>query len=231
MSYQRLSTSKRNELIADFNEGKIDPDFEVIPSKTVKGKYTIRKRKVSLPADEEPQEENNQVDEEAEEVEVQQEQPQTLDLAPIKHDKMTEYLLDYQMAMNKLMIEQMKALRQNNKYMLYKQKKYKERQNKIHDIFDSIAKTRNLSNEAEEPEQEEVEEPVEETPQPKRNTNYFQNDYSIPKQEIESEEEDEQTQEIPEKEYENDYERDLDQMAGVPTYVIQSRRSKIKSFI
>ena len=29
--YQRLPDSKRNEIIADFNEGKINPDYEVIP--------------------------------------------------------------------------------------------------------------------------------------------------------------------------------------------------------
>ena len=45
---QRLVDSKRNELIANFMEGKEDPEYEVIPSKTTKGKYTVRKRKVNL---------------------------------------------------------------------------------------------------------------------------------------------------------------------------------------
>ena len=52
---QRLADSKRNELIANFMEGKEDPDYEVIPSKITKGKYTVRKRKVNLPVEEEPQ--------------------------------------------------------------------------------------------------------------------------------------------------------------------------------
>ena len=51
---QRLADSKRNELIANFMEGKEDPEYEVIPSKTTKGKYTVRKRKVNLPVEEEP---------------------------------------------------------------------------------------------------------------------------------------------------------------------------------
>ena len=51
---QRLADSKRNELIANFMEGKEDPEYEVIPSKTTKGEYTVRKRKVNLPVEEEP---------------------------------------------------------------------------------------------------------------------------------------------------------------------------------
>ena len=43
--------SQRNELIANFMEGKEDPEYEVIPSKTTKGKYTVRKRKVNLPVE------------------------------------------------------------------------------------------------------------------------------------------------------------------------------------
>ena len=47
---QRLPDSKRNELIANYLEGKVDSEYEVIPSKTTKGKYTVRKRKVALPS-------------------------------------------------------------------------------------------------------------------------------------------------------------------------------------
>ena len=75
MSYQRLPDSKRNELIAEFNEGKINPDYEVIPNKNQKGKYTVRRRKVSLPADQNVQDapaaepaEENQPDVQPEEV-------------------------------------------------------------------------------------------------------------------------------------------------------------------
>ena len=53
---QRLPDSKRNELIANYMEGKEDPEYEVIPNKNTKGKYTVRKRKVNLPVEkEEPQ--------------------------------------------------------------------------------------------------------------------------------------------------------------------------------
>ena len=48
---QRFVDSKRNELIANFMEGKEDPEYDIIPSKTTKGKYTVRKRKVSLPVE------------------------------------------------------------------------------------------------------------------------------------------------------------------------------------
>ena len=44
-----LPDSKRNELITEFQEGKTNQDYEVIPSKTQKGKYTDRKRKVAIP--------------------------------------------------------------------------------------------------------------------------------------------------------------------------------------
>ena len=47
--YVRLPDSKRNELIAKFHDGVVDPDYEVIPSKNTQGRYTIRRRKVPLP--------------------------------------------------------------------------------------------------------------------------------------------------------------------------------------
>ena len=42
--YVRLPDSKRNELIAKFHDGVIDPDYEVIPSKNTQGKQTEKKR-------------------------------------------------------------------------------------------------------------------------------------------------------------------------------------------
>ena len=67
----RLPASKRNAIIADFTNGVNDPDYEVIPSKTIKGKYTVRKRKAEetpeQPAqEEEPQREEQQQEEEEE---------------------------------------------------------------------------------------------------------------------------------------------------------------------
>ena len=46
---QRLAKSKRNGLIANFMEGKEDPKYEVIHTKTTKDKYSVRKRNVNLP--------------------------------------------------------------------------------------------------------------------------------------------------------------------------------------
>ena len=46
---QRLADSKRNKLIANFMEEKEEPEYEGIPSKTTKGRYTVMKRKASLP--------------------------------------------------------------------------------------------------------------------------------------------------------------------------------------
>ena len=47
----RLPASKRNAIIADFTNGVNDPEYEVIPSKTIKGKYTVRKRKAEESGD------------------------------------------------------------------------------------------------------------------------------------------------------------------------------------
>ena len=41
---QRLPDSKRNELIANYMEGREDPEYEVIPNKNTKGKYIVRKK-------------------------------------------------------------------------------------------------------------------------------------------------------------------------------------------
>ena len=58
--FVRLKDSERNALIENYRNGIVDPNYEVIPSKTTTGKYTIRRRKVSLPVEEhteEPQQE------------------------------------------------------------------------------------------------------------------------------------------------------------------------------
>ena len=57
-----LGRSQRNSIIADFQNGVINPDYEVVPTKT-KGKYIVRKRATPL-TDEELEELQNQADEE-----------------------------------------------------------------------------------------------------------------------------------------------------------------------
>ena len=224
----RLPISKRNALIADYNDGKVDPDYEVIPSKTTKGKYTVRKRKQSIVPP--PQEEEK----------VPEEKP---DIKPLKTDTEEEedaevddqtssmfnplaYFQEYQLQVNKLLIEQMKALRQNNKYLTKKQQKYKERQKQIRNIFAGIA------NEKEESEPETNEEPQvenhEEEEVHENPKSYFQNDYPQP------DTKEEKMEKVPDSEpepvqYKNDYEAQLDQMANPVAY--RSRRDRIKAFI
>ena len=222
----RLPISKRNAIIDDFHNGIEDPDYEVIPSKTTKGKYTVRKRKhehVEEP-NEEPAVENKEIIEEPANIE----EPEVDDQSSSMFNPMA-YLQEYQLQVNKLLIEQMKALRVSNKYMLKKQNKYKDRQKKIRDIFSEIA------NRPEEPETDKNnEQPIEETheeevnEEPRNTTNYFENNYenTAPVREVEYQTPPPQ---IEQPHYENDYEEELDNMAG-PLYV-SSRRNRIKAFI
>ena len=227
----RLPISKRNALIADYNDGKVDPDYEVIPSKTTKGKYTVRKRKQSIVPP--------PLQEEREEEKVPEEKP---DIKPLKVNSEEEdeevddqtstmfnplaYFQEYQLQVNKLLIEQMKALRQNNKYLTKKQKKYKERQKQIRNIFAGIANDKEDS----EPEPK-IDHPVDnhsEEEEKEAPNSYFQKDYPQP-----------ETKEVilekapePEPEpiqYKNDYEAQLDQMANPIAF--RSRRDRIKAFI
>ena len=57
----RLPASKRNAIIADFTNGVNDPEYEVIPSKTIKGKYTVRKRKAEESGDQQAEEPQHEV--------------------------------------------------------------------------------------------------------------------------------------------------------------------------
>ena len=74
--YVRLPDSKRNELIAKFHNGVIDPNFEVIPSKNTEGRYTIRKRKVPLPVPEQTTDAQPQEQIEVQEQPEEQEEPE-----------------------------------------------------------------------------------------------------------------------------------------------------------
>ena len=124
----RLPISKRNAIIDDFHNGIQDPDYEVIPSKHTKGRYTVRKRKQEVAAtregraaygsDEEEvpiQLNKNNADEEPPNIEQSVENPEVDDQSNSMFNPIA-YLQEYQLQVNKLLIEQMKALRVSNKY-------------------------------------------------------------------------------------------------------------------
>ena len=47
MKMSTLKRSERNSIIEDYRNGVLNPNYEVIQTKT-KGRYTVRKRKVPL---------------------------------------------------------------------------------------------------------------------------------------------------------------------------------------
>ena len=226
----RLPASKRNAIIADFTNGVNDPEYEVIPSKTIKGKYTVRKRKVEetpkqLAQEEEPQQEEAPPQEEEEDVVDDQTNSMFNPYA---------YFQEYQLQVNRLLIEQMKALRQNSKYMMKKQQKYKQRQKTIRNIFSEVVNGDDDDDAKEErpPVQEKVteeEEQHEEAPQELPPiTSYYQNDYPQPQTNYQPPPRP-QTPAPEPVQYQNDYEAKLDDMAG--TYNFVSRRDRLKAFI
>ena len=222
----RLSISKRNALIADYNDGKEDPDYEVIPSKTTKGKYTVRKRK--QPIDQKQEEIIDEVKPEIKPLKIEADEEEDTEVDDQTNSMFNPfaYFQEYQLQVNKLLIEQMKALRQNNKYLTKKQQKYKERQRQIRNIFAGLA------NEKDEPEQEIEKETQEETHEEEEEhekpKSYFQNDYPQPEtKEVKIEKVPEPEPE--QKQYQNEYEAQLDQMAN--PIVFNSRRNRLKAFI
>ena len=227
----RLSISKRNALIQDYRDGKTNPDYDIIPSKTVKGKFTVRKRKQPL---QQPKEEEQEENEEIEPIktEIRQEHNEEEEIEEPEVDDQTNsmfnplaYFQEYQLQVNKLLIEQMKALRQNNKYMMKKQQKYKTRQKQIRDIFSGIANSKD--EQEEEPQEEEHHE--EEERKEETQDNYFQNDYqpNIPQQTTQEIREPEPEPEQPQ--YKNEYEAEVDNMINPVQY--SSRRDRIKAWI
>ena len=222
----RLPASKRNALIDDFHNGIQDPDYEVIPSKTTKGRYTVRKRKqdnIEHDTESSPIDNNEPIEPKEESI---MEEPEVDDQSGGMFNPIA-YLQEYQLQVNKLLIEQMKALRVSNKYMLKKQTKYKDRQKKIRDIFTEIANRPEEQNtEKPEPVKETHEE--EEVHEPIKKGNYFDNTYenTVPVKEVEYENPP-PPPEMPV--YQNDYEEQLDNMAG--TRYMPSRRNRIKAFI
>ena len=226
----KLPASKRNAIIADFTNGVNDPEYEVIPSKTIKGKYTVRKRKVEETPEQPAQEEEPQ----QEEAPPQEEEEDVVDDQTNSMFNPYAYFQEYQLQVNRLLIEQMKALRQNSKYMMKKQQKYKQRQKTIRNIFSEVVNGDDDDAPKEErpPVQEKVteeEEQHEEAPQELPPiTSYYQNDYPQPQTNYQPPPRP-QTPAPEPVQYQNDYEAKLDDMAG--TYNFVSRRDRLKAFI
>ena len=235
----RLPASKRNAIIADFTNGVNDPEYEVIPSKTIKGKYTVRKRKAEESSDQQAETPEQVVlhevsgDQQAEEPQ-QEEEEDVVDDQTNSMFNPYAYFQEYQLQVNRLLIEQMKALRQNSKYMMKKQQKYKQRQKTIRNIFSEVVNGDDDDDAKEErpPVQEKVteeEEQHEEAPQELPPiTSYYQNDYPQPQTNYQPPPR--PLTPAPEPvQYQNDYEAKLDDMAG--TYNFVSRRDRLKAFI
>ena len=211
----RLPDSKRNELIAEYNEGKTNPDYEVIPSKTQKGKYTVRKRKVSLPVTEDTVDEYADIpdDNTAEEPTENDEEPEMMqNYNPSYYmPRANNFFEQYQFQMNQMFLEQMKLMRQNIKWNKRKQDKIKGKTQKIYDI---ISEAVSRQEPEPEPEQKPPElDPIPEEPGPQ---DYFEKNYKAPEQVPEQVPESE-PEHVPEEDtpqYEQPYEREIDEMSG-----------------
>lgn len=223
-----MPDSQRNALIDDFNHGVVHPDYEVIPNKTTKGKFTVRKRKVSLPVRKEgdpPPKEGDPPPKEEEEPRDEIITDSTYNpfadeelYIPQGSMKQGAMFREMQMTLNRMILEQMKMIRQGQKYQMKKHDKYKEKTKKVYDIISSVA---NQSKKPE-PQQEEEEETQEQFDQ--RQQEQYQ-EYDEPQDEPQYQEE-----RPPQQEYQNEYEEQLDTLTGdnQPTY---SRRNRLRSFI
>ena len=228
---KRLPDSKRNEIIANFNEGKLDPDYEVIPSQTQKGKYTVRKRKVSLPISDVPESTPVQPQEQAP-VQEQNDEDSDSEDENIPYQYNQYMYQDYQMMLNKMIIEQMKMMRQQMKYSNKKQQKLKGKSQRIYDILTELAHSEpepeQVEKPAQEPEHETEEEEQHEHVQ-ENTTNYFEGNYknTQPVKEI-----------IPEKplvepeppKYKQEYEHKIDEIGGLVRFPSRRDRLNFKNF-
>ena len=186
--YVRLPDSKRNELISKFHNGVVDPNYEVIPSKNTEGRYTIRKRKVPLPVpsqssqsesgvrqndsedfrtDAQPQEQP-ETQEQAEEPEYQEMDPYMDDRAYFPQFKLNKNAMfrELQIQMNRMMIENMKLMRQQVKATEKKRQKLKEKSKRMSEFLSKVLDEAEQAPVEEEPHEEE--EVVEEQDTPKQ---------------------------------------------------------------
>ena len=216
--YVRLPDSKRNELISKFNKGVIDPDYEVIPSKNTEGRYTIRKRKVQLPVPDQPTEESpvqssqrypggrqegsegfdGEPDNQEQLIPQEDIDPYLDDRAYMPQIKLNKNAMfrELQIQMNKMMIENMKLMRQQIKNTEKKRQKLKDKSKKMSMFLSKVLDEA----EKEEPEPQEEPEPVEES--------------NTPMPQPEEEEQKEEDEVIPASRHLNQYEDKLDDLAG-----------------
>ena len=221
--YVRLPDSKRNELIANFQAGITDPNYEVIPSKTTVGRYTIRKRKVAMPVEQPEQTPEAPPPEQQPEQPPEEENPYLDDASYFPSFKMNKNAMfrEMQMQMNRMFIEQMKMMRQQVKQTEKKREKLKMKSKRITDMLTNIvdqAEQEELEEKKQAEASHDEEEEKEEVPE-------------VPKQEpVQVPKSGEILKEIaapPEREYKNDYEKSIDQMAGDVYRTIPSRRSRL----
>lgn len=229
---KRLTQKERNAIIADFNQGNPTPGYDVIPSKAQKGRYTIRKKQEEKPetpetpaapeTEEAPQEKEEVVVDEGTVSPDDEIDDDTLSYVPSFKLNKNAMFREMQMQMNRLMLEQMKMIRQQQKWSNKKQKKMKDRTKQMYDII-SAPPLQEIYEEEDVPE-----EPVETEQVPVQNTDYFDKGYQNPAPSRKKEPEPAPEPEpIPEKEYQNEYERDLDDMAGESIqYYIPSRNDR-----
>ena len=127
---------------------------------------------------------------------------------------------NYQMMLNRMMVEQMKLMR--------KQMKFKDKSKKIYNLLYDLAKPIEEQDEEEvdaEPDPEEPEEPEAHFTREENTTNYFQDDYKNKKPVKEISAPKPKTQEPEQPQYKQEYEQKIDQMGGFIR--IPSRRDRL----
>jgi len=174
-NYERLKQSERNRIIANFQAGKPEPDYEVIPSKNQPGKFTIRRKvpTTSLPNIEEHVDEHAQegpattttIDEE--EVEYNAFNDDNLYM-PQSSVSQYEMFCQMQMMMNKMFVEQFKVLRKDQKRTEKKRKLIGQKAKTIHDVLIKAYEQNKAIEEKPEVEEDEITETIKEEIQPEK---------------------------------------------------------------
>jgi len=228
--YERLKTSERNRIIQAYHDGKPDPNFDVIPSKSQSGKFTIRKKLHENANEKQATGEPNPEDKEQPQKNVSITEAQEAntninpeDLADEVPNYDDEYFIpktsmskasmfrEMQLQLNKMMLEQLKILRRDQKATERKRKKYAGKSKKIHHILSNIAFNEDQIPPEPEPldkEERKAEFEIEEPKQEEENVNIEVEDYNPDEQ---------------------PYDNQLQQMMAGPA--VYSRRDRLKAFI
>jgi hypothetical protein len=146
--YERLKDSERNRIIANFQAGHPEPDYEVISNKNQPGKFTVR-RKVPITNIPNTQEYNNEHTQEGTSNDAIEERPMKVEKEEEEYNAFNDdelymprgFLSNYemfsqmQMMMNKMFVEQFKVLRKDQKRTEKKRKLIGQKAKTIHDII------------------------------------------------------------------------------------------------